>query len=106
MIRFSRSIPRNANEELRTTVERHIRQHISAVADPNDDPNTYADKVDIWQERDGDNTKICGRLNRHPSAPYLRDDFDPDDEARRNPLTVTSIKEDPSVLYTKPYGED
>jgi len=90
MIRYSRwSPPERADE-----VEAHVRAHLSAVADPDDNPDTYADRVKITREdRDG-GVYILGELDAEPDAPYLSSGFDPQDEARANPLVVRSIEDE------------
>ena len=106
MLNYSRSIPRNSTHDLHDQMKEHVRGHLSAVADPDDNPYTRADAVKIWQEDDGFNIKICGRLDADADAPYLLGDFNPEDEAKANPLTVTSVDDDPTVLHTATREED
>lgn len=106
MLNYSRSIPRNSTHDLHDQMKEHVRGHLSAVAAPDDNPYTRAGDVKIWQEDDGFNIKICGRLDADADAPYLRADFDPEQEAADNPLTVTSVLDDPSVLHAEPRKED
>lgn len=60
----------------------HIRAHLSAVADADDDPDTNADDVTITvtDHVDGDPAlvSIVGELDMEPDAPYLRPGYDPD----------------------------
>ena len=80
-IRHSRSVPVDADSDLLSEVEREVRSHLSAVADSDDDPDTNADDVRIWHEHGDDELKVVGELDAEPDAPYLRDDFDPDDDS-------------------------
>ncbi len=74
-------------------VELHVRAHLSSVADANDDPTTYADRVRISRENKDDGVEITGELDVEPNAPYLRPGFDPEQDLVANPLTVESIQE-------------
>lgn len=58
----------------------HVRAHLSAVADADDDPETNADDVVIAvQDHPDDPTmkRIVGTLEAEPVAPYLDPDYDP-----------------------------
>lgn len=74
-----------------------VRAHLSAVVDPDDDEERHADRVRVWvddwhDEDAGDllGVKVNGEIDADPDAPYLREDFDPEDEAEANPLSVPS----------------
>ena len=58
----------------------HVRAHLSAVADADDDPETNADDVVIEVTRhpeQPDVMRIVGTLDAEPVAPYLDPDYDP-----------------------------
>lgn len=57
--------------------EEHVRAHLSAVADSDDDPMTRADEVDVYRiRRDDGGLSIIGRLDAEPDAPYLKAGYD------------------------------
>lgn len=89
MLTYSRWAPADAVPE---TID-HVREHLSSVATPDDDPDRYVGEVDVTLARDGDGILITGQLNQEPVADYLRADFDPEAEAAANPLSVPSIEE-------------
>jgi hypothetical protein len=73
MLRYSRWSPREVLPE----VETHVRQHLSSVADPFDDPTAHPANVRITHiEQDG-GVLIVGELDAEPDAPYLREDYEP-----------------------------
>lgn len=72
-------------------VAMHVRAHLSSVASPVDDPDTYAGEVDITTVVAGEGVRVTGTLDREPVADYLRDDFDPDTDIAANPLSVPTI---------------
>jgi hypothetical protein len=102
MVKYYQFVPEDSPDEVLELTIQHVREHLSAVADEDDDPNTHADAVVITtepytRESDGRNgTIIRGVLDADPIAPYLRPDFKPEDDIAANPLTVKSIldKED------------
>ena len=74
-------------------VTAHVRAHLSSIATPDDDPDMFAADVDIVVVAEGNGIRITGSLDREPIAPYLRDDFDPEDDVAANPLSVPSIED-------------
>lgn len=76
-------------------VAAHVRAHLSSVASGDDDPDLFADQVDVTAVGDGDGVRVTGTLERDPVADYLRSDFDPEQDVAANPLTVPSIEEAP-----------
>jgi hypothetical protein len=76
-------------------VESHVRAHLSAVADPADNPDAHADEVRITQADDEGGVLVTGELDAEADAPYLRADFTPEADIAANPLTVEPIQ-DPS----------
>lgn len=87
MLTYSRWAPAAAVPD---TID-HVRAHLSSIATPGDNPDTYTAAVDVTLAKDGDGILITGELDREPVADYLRPDFDPDREAAANPLSVPSI---------------
>lgn len=78
-MRYVRDVPRD--DEAALAVERvHVRDHLAAVADADDDPATRAGAVQVWTvEHPDDPTllRIVGELSAEPTAPYLDPDYDP-----------------------------
>lgn len=83
MLRYRRDVPVDDPEALDATIA-HVRAHLSAVADTDDDPDTRAEDVTVRVEAhpDTDSGLLCviGELDAAPDAPYLRDDYDPADD--------------------------
>ena len=92
MLIYSRFVAFEASEPnaVRTT-ENHVRAHLSSVASPDDDEDRYFHEVQIRLEVQESGVKVHGSLDREPVAPYLRDDFDPEQDVADNPLSVASI---------------
>lgn len=99
MVSYYQFVPEDCSEDILKLTIQHVREHLSSVADEDDDPETNADDVVITtepyvRESDGKNGIIVrGTLDADPIAPYLRPDFNPEDDIRNNPLTVKSISE-------------
>lgn len=78
-MRYVRDVP--ADDLTAIDAERaHVIAHLSAVASPDDDPESNADDVQVWTERHPDDPgllRIVGELAAEPDAAYLRDGFDP-----------------------------
>lgn len=98
---FSRTLTSDAlaaEENLLDETRALIRAHLSAVTSTDDDENVHADEVVLREEDTGDGgVWVCGSIDREPVAEYLREGFDPDDEARTNPLSVPSEFDEPST---------
>lgn len=86
---YSRWCPQEAGSDTAA----HVRAHLSSIASPDDDPDQFAEEVDIVAVAHDDGVKITGTLDREPVADYLRDDFDPEQDVANNPLTVPSIED-------------
>lgn len=99
MVAYYQFVPEDCSEDVLKAAIQHVREHLSAVASEDDDPETNADDVVITTEpyvRESDGkpgTIVRGTLDADPVAPYLRPDFDPEDDIRQNPLTVKSISD-------------
>lgn len=87
MLRHSRWTP---FAQVPATID-HVRAHLSAVATPDDNPDTHAAAVHIeLRDQDGGQL-VLGELDAEPVADYLRDDYDPETDVAANPLTVPTI---------------
>ena len=73
---YTRTLPEDATAEQIEDAVQHVRAHLSAVADSDDDPTTRAEDVVVRVERQEDSVRVIGELDAEPDAPYLRDDFD------------------------------
>jgi len=97
MVNYYQFVPEDLPEKTLQETIQHVREHLSAVADEDDDPNTHAENVVITTEpyiRESDGkrgTIVRGELDADPVAPYLHPDFKPEDDIAANPLTVKSI---------------
>lgn len=97
MVNYYQFVPEGYPEEVLQLTIQHVREHLSAVADEDDNPSTHAEDVVITtepytRESDGKHgTIVRGELDADPVAPYLRPDFKPEDDIIANPLTVKSI---------------
>jgi hypothetical protein len=74
-------------------VESHVRAHLSAVADPVDNPDARADEVRVTHADDEGGVLVTGELDAEADAPYLRADFTPEADIAANPLTVEPLGE-------------
>ena len=99
MIHYYQFVPAD-KEDILEDVKSHIREHLSAVAAEDDDPETNADDVYITVEQSVRESNgepgflVRGVLDADPVADYLRDDFDPEEDCARNPLSVPSIDDE------------
>lgn len=90
---YSRLVPADASPGALDDTARHVRAHMSSVASENDSENEFADEVRVTFEPREGGIKVVGELDREPVAPYLRGDFDPEQDVADNPLSVRSIQE-------------
>jgi hypothetical protein len=97
MISYYQFVPGPGSQEEFDATALHVTEHLSSVADEDDNPNTHAGSVNISIEpavRESDGMTgfiIQGYLDADPVAPYLREDFNPEDDIANNPLSVPSI---------------
>jgi hypothetical protein len=80
MLEYQRDIPARSSNHLVEETKRHVRDHLAAIADSDDDPSTHADQVDVWVMNHPDDPgqmRVKGMLKAEADAPYLKDDFDP-----------------------------
>lgn len=91
MLRYTRDIPEASTQDHVDNTVKHVRAHLSGVADQDDDPTTRAEDVRVRTEHRDGRIWVIGELDAAPVAAYLRDDFDPEQDVRGNPLTVRSI---------------
>lgn len=94
MIPYTRDLPQDAARDLVDETIAHVRAHLSAVADADDDPETNADDVRVRVEHRDGRIWVAGELDAEPVAPYLGREFDPEQDVRDNPLSVPSIQDD------------
>lgn len=80
-MRYRRDVPVNDTAALVATAG-HIRAHLSAVADPDDNPKRFNSRVRMDVDSGADTGSgviaLVGELNAQPRAVYLTDDYDPD----------------------------
>ncbi|MBB3665930.1 hypothetical protein FB384_004889 [Prauserella sediminis] len=106
--RFSRAVPRTdvtADPSLLEEVRADVRAHLSVITTEDDDEETNAAEVDTWVEERGDELLVHGSIDRDPVAVYLRTDFDPEQEAAGNPLSVPSDHGEHSIAATPEEAE-
>jgi hypothetical protein len=80
MIRYCRDVPTDDRAAFDATVK-HIRAHLSAIADPDDDPRRFARQVRISIATHPDDPgviTVTGELNEATRAMYLGNDYDPE----------------------------
>ena len=83
MIEHSRHLPPQHTPEQLAATEAHVRDHVAAIADADDDPATRAeDVVVLHRPADDGGLLVVGMLDAEPDAPYLRPGYDPEAEAR------------------------
>jgi hypothetical protein len=97
MINYYQFVPDSENlEDLKKAIF-HVKEHLSSVADADDDPLTHADRVrinlkkGIRESNEESGTYVYGSLDSEPVAAYLSEDFDPEDDIKSNPLSVPSV---------------
>ncbi|HEX6471147.1 MAG TPA: hypothetical protein VF069_18755 [Streptosporangiaceae bacterium] len=94
MQHYSRDLSPGHGARAEALTERHVREHLSSVCHPDDDGEAYAHEVSIVRTPlDGGGLRLTGSIAREPVADYLRDDFDPEGDVARNPLSVPSIED-------------
>lgn len=80
MILYRRDVPTDDRAAFDATVK-HIRAHLSAIADPDDDPRRFARQVRISVTAHSDDPSVIavvGELDEAPRAAYLSGDYDPE----------------------------
>jgi hypothetical protein len=80
VIEYQRDIPADTPEDLIEREREHVRAHLAAIADADDDPTTLADAVRVWTARHPDDPtmlRIEAALDAEPNAPYLDPAYDP-----------------------------
>ena len=76
-MRYRRDLPDADPDVIAETVE-HVREHLAAVADPDDDPAGLLDEVTVgvFAHADG-GVSVLGELDADPVAPYLDPGYNP-----------------------------
>lgn len=80
MLEYQRDLPADSPPAVVEAEKEHVRAHLAAVADADDDPTTRVEDVRVWVARhpeDRSMIRIEGVLDADADAPYLKDDFDP-----------------------------
>lgn len=81
-MRYRRDVPRDDPDVIEATIL-HVREHISACCDPDDDEHALADavRIEVTEHVDGDPAlvSIIGEIDAQPDAAYLRSDYQPTD---------------------------
>lgn len=90
---YSRRVAADAPYGSVDDTARHVRAHLSSVTSPDDSTTAHAHEVHISYVHEKGGTTVTGRIDREPTAPYLRDDFNPEQDVADNPLSVPSILE-------------
>jgi hypothetical protein len=82
-VKYRRDVPRDDQEAIDAETG-HVRAHLSACCDPDDDETALAEHVTVTVVEHPDGhpylVSIVGEIDAEPDAPYLRDDYDPDAE--------------------------
>lgn len=82
-MRYRRDVPRSDQDAIDAETE-HVRAHLSACCNPDDDEHALADQVTVTVtdhvDGDPDLVSVIGDIAAEPAAPYLRDDYEPDAE--------------------------
>jgi len=79
VIGYQREAPAGDDAAIAATV-RHVREHLAAVADADDDPATRAEDVSVWLTRHPDDPQrviVRGQLDADPQAAYLTPGYEP-----------------------------
>lgn len=83
-MKYRRDVPRDDQPAIDAETA-HVRAHLSACCDPDDDADARAGDVTVTVAEHVDGNpylvSIIGEIDAEPDAPYLRDDYDPDAEA-------------------------
>jgi hypothetical protein len=91
MLIYTRSVPYEAPLGAREETARHVRAHLSSVVSETDSEGEFFNEVRVtFAPRDGE-ILVVGEIDREPVAPYLRDDWDPEQDVADNSLSVPSI---------------
>jgi hypothetical protein len=80
VIEYQRDLPADTPADLIDAEREHVRAHLAAVADADDNPATRADEVRVWTARhptDPGLLRIEGVLDADPAAPYLDPGYQP-----------------------------
>jgi len=90
MLRYSRWCPTHALD----ATEAHVRAYLSSIASSTDHPAEYLDEVVLRYRPVDGGLLVLGELDAEPDAPYLRDDWTPEQDIADNPLSVPSIEDE------------
>lgn len=79
-LEYQRDVPADSSEEVIEAEKQHVRDHLAAIADADDDPTTHAEAVRVWMAahpHEPNLLRIEGYLDAEADAPYLKPGFDP-----------------------------
>lgn len=91
-MQYSRHLPEDATQGDVDAAVEHVRDHLAAIADTDDDPATRAEDVTVRTEHRDGRIVITGELDAEPDAPYLVDGYDPFEGV--DPLLLDQIRDD------------
>lgn len=75
---YRRDLAPGWTEEDAAAERAHIVAQLSAQASPEDDPDAYAEEVQVTREElPGGGLSLLGSLDRLPHAPYLEPGYEP-----------------------------
>lgn len=77
---YSRFVARDAVETGLDATIKHVTEHLSSVADADDDPETFAADVVIHLIAEDDGILVRGSLDAEPNAFYLAPGYVPVDD--------------------------
>lgn len=103
-MRYRRDV--SADDEAAIDAEKvHVRAHLSACVDSDDDPDARGDdvKIEMLAHVDGNPNlvSIIGEIDGEPEAPYLRKDYTPDDDGSDLP---SALDREPTDLDADAYA--
>ncbi|RSM73441.1 hypothetical protein DMH04_41250 [Kibdelosporangium aridum] len=93
MLIYQRKVPAGAGRDAFDVTVVHVVDHLSSIASPTDGGEFGPDVVITREDQDDGSILVVGQLDREADAPYLRADFDPEQDVADNPLSVQSIDE-------------
>lgn len=79
-MRYVRDIPADSPPAVHEAEEAHVRAHLAAAVEYDDNPDRRAVEVGVWTIEHPDDPRllrIVGEVDGEPDAPYLRDGYDP-----------------------------
>lgn len=107
-MRYRRDVARDDRDAIEAETL-HIRAHLSACVDPDDDEHAHADAVRILvtdhADGDPDLVSIIGEVDAEPDAPYLHPDYVSDSGDPAAELLSPALDRDAVDLDAEAYVE-